>query len=67
MTIVLYSRSYVEQDMKQRAELGVGEEEAPVQLTSNSELSAAGHRLASEYVQAYLRHVYPALPEEGIR
>ncbi|PVD20476.1 hypothetical protein C0Q70_18632 [Pomacea canaliculata] len=58
--------SYIEKEEKRRADVGIDTNAAPLGLTDNTDLIQKGEATASRYLKAYLRHIYPALYEEGI-
>jgi large subunit ribosomal protein L44 len=55
--------SYLEEEKKKQQELGIEEDETPSQSFDNSELIASGVTITSNYIEAYLKHVFPKLPE----
>ncbi|KAL8592982.1 hypothetical protein ACOMHN_017912 [Nucella lapillus] len=59
-------RSYIEKEEKRRAELGIDTAAVPLGLTDNEELVQKGEAVASRFIKAYLRHLYPAMFEETV-
>lgn len=57
-------RSYVVQEELRLQKLGVDDSE--LNLVDNRELADKGRKLASQYVEAYLRYHLPKYPDEGI-
>lgn len=60
------NRSYVAVEKDKRAELGLQDDVAELNLTDNEDFQIKGDQLAKNYAKAYLQHCYPMLPEEGI-
>ncbi|XP_076362788.1 mitochondrial ribosomal protein L44 [Tachypleus tridentatus] len=58
--------SYLEQEEKQRQDLGVPSQDVSLKLEHNGNLVASGEILMSTYIKQYLSQVYPKVPEEGI-
>ncbi|XP_038053823.1 39S ribosomal protein L44, mitochondrial-like isoform X2 [Patiria miniata] len=62
----LTDKSYVEREEARRKEMGLEGEAAKLDIQDNQELAQTGGVFISDYIKAYLRHVYRQLPEEGI-
>ncbi|XP_022085881.1 39S ribosomal protein L44, mitochondrial-like [Acanthaster planci] len=62
----LTDQSYVEQEETRREEMGVTGDSVKLEIEDNQELAQTGGVFISDYIKAYLRRVYPKLPDEGI-
>ncbi|XP_013790877.2 39S ribosomal protein L44, mitochondrial-like [Limulus polyphemus] len=58
--------SYLEQEEKQRQDLGVPSQAVSLKLEHNSGLVASGESLMNTYIKQYIRQAFPKVPEEGI-
>lgn len=59
-------QSYIEKEEKKRENLEIPLQDASLKLLDNSVLISEGTIIMTRYILAYLRHVFPFLPEEGI-
>lgn len=62
--IAFTDKSYVEDELKKRGELG--NSVAELNLTDNQEAAQFGHKFMSPFIKSYLRCFLPKLPEDGI-
>ncbi|XP_023217924.1 39S ribosomal protein L44, mitochondrial-like [Centruroides sculpturatus] len=63
---VFTHQSYITKEEKKRENLEVSMQDLALKLVDNSVLISEGTAIMTRYIMAYLRHVFPFLPEEGI-
>ncbi|XP_067132530.1 large ribosomal subunit protein mL44 [Centruroides vittatus] len=63
---VFTHQSYITKEEKKRENLEVSSQDLALKLVDNSVLISEGTAIMTRYIMAYLRHVFPFLPEEGI-
>lgn len=61
----LTNRSYIIKEENKHRELGI--EEPQLNLNDNIKLIEKGSAIVADYIDAFIRHSLPKLPEEGVR
>lgn len=57
-------QSYIAKEEMKQKELGITE--ADIQMEHNYKLAEKGERISKEYVEAFVQHSFPKVPNEGI-